>query len=219
MMRSISFLVIFMTSAGAASAAPGGGGRGSFSTPGPARGISPPAFVPPTDVRQSAFPLNSRSRSRIFNRGLPSYGYGYFGGFVPYWYDESYGYSSNGVIDYNITNYNFLPPPYDPPRNFAVPDALPNDHPSTARLTLQIPAVADLTINGKKIDAGTNFRFESPELRPEESFTFDVRVAWRENGKIIEEKRTLTMRPGDHQNLMYLAAPSASPAMIERIEK
>jgi uncharacterized protein (TIGR03000 family) len=163
-------------------------------------------------------PLNASFRGRNFNRGLPFYGYGGFfdGDFSPYWYDGSNGYSSNNTY---INNNFLLAAPYYPPSNFAVPAALPNDHPLTARLTLQIPVGAELTINGKKIDAGTNGTYESPELRPDETFTFDVRVQWLENGKSVEEKRSLTMNAGDHQNLQYLAAPSATPANIERIEK
>lgn len=214
MMRYVALSLIWLTAAGAIPAAPGG--HGSFSAPGPARGIAPPAYLPATNLRPGSYPP---AGSRFFSRGIPARGYGgfYYGGTAPYWYDNSYGYGPGGFNDYYVNN-NFLPLPLYPPQNFADPAPLPNDHPLTARLTLRIPVGAELTINGKKIDAGPNRAFESPELRPDELFVFDVQVAWIENGKRVEEKRELTMHAGDHQSLQYLAT-AAAPIKIERLEK
>jgi uncharacterized protein (TIGR03000 family) len=226
MIRFVVTLAFCLTAASAGYAAPGGR---SFSSA-PARGVSRAPSASPN----SSF-LNrglSRGGYGAYGYGYGAYGYGGYGyggygyggygyggylsgGFAPGGYDGAGGYSSN-----NINIYNVLPPqPYVPfPGNLAVPAPQPNDHPATARLTLQVPTGAEVTVNGKKVDAGSKRIFESPDLQTGESFTFDVRVTWLEDGKAVKEARSLTMHPGDHQSLQYLAAPTA-PIKVERVEK
>ena len=119
--------------------------------------------------------------------------YGYGGGYFPY-YSPVYPY-----YDYDY----YGPAAYVPPRNIAALPPIPNDHPGTARLLLKVPAGAEVWVQGRQYDVGPNHLFESPELKPDETFTFDVRVIWQEKGKKIEEKRTLKMKAGDYQNLQY----------------
>lgn len=179
----------------------------------PIRGSSPPpTFIPTTAARQSATPYNPPPVSPILNR--PNYNLGgYYGGYFPYYvpfygsYDQGSGYNS---INYNYTyNYNF-PEGYVPPRNFATPNGVVNDYPTIARLSLQVPLGAEVTVNGRKFDIGTSRTFESPDLKPNESYTFDVKVTWMENGKPVVEKRSLSVKAGDIQGLQYMALPPAA---------
>jgi len=171
-----------------------------------------PMTNPPVSpfLGRTLFPMNG-----FYGGGL--YGGGFYGGFYPnYGYGYDYGYGNNNYSPQNITvNYNnVLPEPYVAPRNFAVPEPLPNDHPNTARLTLRVPNGAEVYLQGKKVDLTTN-TFESPDLAPGETYAFDVRVSWNENGKPVEEKRTLVMRAGERQSLQYLATPSTAVRVKE----
>lgn len=189
------------------------GGRAGPKGPPPNRGVSPPPVIMSAPVaRQSALPLVAPPVSPILNRRLPIWGG--FGGFsyYPYYY-PAYGYSQPNVI---VNNNYLFPEPYIPPRNLVVLPPLPNSHPNTARLTLAVPRGAEVFVNGKKVDVAEAERtFESPDLKPGESVAFDVRVSWNENGKIVEEKRALTVKAGEHQSLQY---KSFAP-LPERVEK
>lgn len=174
-----------------------------------------PGYLPTTVVRQSTLPLTNPPISPILGRNLfpGNYPNGLYGGFYSYYpaYGYEYGYNQpNITINYN----NVLPEPYVPPRNFAVPPPAPSEHPDTARLTLQVPSGAEVFLQGKKVDLTTN-TFESPDLAPGESYTFDVRVTWMEKGKQVEQKRTLVMKAGERQSLQYIATP---PTAV-RLEK
>lgn len=185
-----------------------GGRAGPPPPPVPFRGMSPPPVIMPATVtRQSALPLIAPPISPIMNRHQPIWGT--FGGFAYY---PTYGYSQpNIIINYNYT----YPEPYVPPRNFAVPPPAPNAYPNLARLTLSVPAGAEVYLAGKKIEMGTQRTFESPELKPGESYTFDVRVTWKENGKDVEEKRSLSIQAGELQSLQYIALPP-TPVRLEK---
>jgi uncharacterized protein (TIGR03000 family) len=158
----------------------------------------PPIMSAPV-ARQSALPLIAPPVSPILNRRLPIWGG--FGGYSYYPYYPTYGYSQPNVI---VNNNYIFPEPYIPSRTLMELPPLPNSHPNTARLTLAIPRGADVFVDGKKFEVAEAERtFESPDLKPGESFTFDVRVSWTENGKTVEEKRTLHVKAGEHQSLQY----------------
>jgi len=212
---------------------PGGGGGhpgGGFSTfPGGAgggaqfRGFSP--IVPTNAVvgRQSALPLIAPRVSPILGRGLGYGGIGWGGGFgwggYGYgWGDPYYGgyYTPSAPIQINSYTVNIGALPTYGGGGLTPLPALLNEHPTIARLELRIPGGAEVWVQGKKVEfGGTAHTFESPELKPDESFTFNVRVAWKENGKEVEEKRTVTMKPGDFQSLQFIALPPATT----RVEK
>ncbi len=187
-----------------------GGRPGPLGPPHPPfQRMAPPTFLPAPVARQSALPLIAPPVSPILNRPFPIWGT--FGGFSYFPYD--YYYSQPNII----INYNYpFPELYLPPRSFAVPPPAPNAHPNSALLTLTVPAGAEVFIGGKKTDmSGTTRTFESPDLNAGETYTFDVRVTWKENGKEVAEKRTLDMKAGEHQSLQYVALPPA-PVKLEK---
>jgi uncharacterized protein (TIGR03000 family) len=179
--------------------------RGVAPPPAPFRSVTPPALPLQPLVRQRGFPTAA-------NR-FPVYGYG--GGYFPY---ASPFYSA---YDYGAAYYGYglAPPPSDPgvdynvpppTRNFAPLPPAPIANPTTALLNLRVPAGAEIWLQGKKYDVGPNHTFESPDLAPSEIFTFDVRVVWIENGKRVEEKRSLEMKAGEFKSLMFLATGATS---------
>jgi uncharacterized protein (TIGR03000 family) len=206
-LASLALAVIFP----ALAAAQFHGRAGPPPGPPPIRGMGPPPVIMPAPVaRQSALPLAAPPVSPILNRPFP--GWNSFGGFSYYPY---YGYSQPNIIVQQ--NYTFQAP-YFPPRPFADYPPLPSTHPNSARLTLAVPLGADVFIGGKKMEmAGTERTFESPDLGPGESFTFDVRVVWKESGKDVEQKRTLTAKAGEHPSLQYIAsAPAQAPVRLDK---
>jgi uncharacterized protein (TIGR03000 family) len=192
----------------------------------PSRGFAPPTpLIPATVMRQSALPLGfPRGTNILGNRvglnggglGLYGGGLGLYGGFRGFGggfgYGDYFGGSGNeiSVLDYDNFSFPFYTPTGSP-SSLSLPP-LPNDHPSTARLMLDVPLGADVWLSGKKIDmgGGTTRTFESPQLKADEVYTVDVRVTWNEAGKSVEEKRTMTMKPGDYKSLQYFASRLAA---------
>jgi uncharacterized protein (TIGR03000 family) len=176
----------------------------------------PGPFLNAPAARQSALPLMAPPVSPLLNRPFPMWGM--FGGYSYFPFDSEYYYYSQPNI---FINYNYPYPfpyaqPYLPPRFFTVLPPAPNPHPNSALLTLTVPAGAEVFVGGKKTDmSGTTRTFESPDLKPGETYTFDVRVTWKENSKNVEEKRTIDMKAGEHQSLQYVALPPA-PVRLEK---
>jgi uncharacterized protein (TIGR03000 family) len=78
-----------------------------------------------------------------------------------------------------------------------------------ARLILNVPENAEVSINGEKANlTGTRRVFESPDLTPGQQQNYDIRVVWKENGKTVDESRTLSLSAGESKSLTYIAAPS-----------
>lgn len=211
--------------------APPHGGVHTFHNGGvPVPGISPaPVVLPATVMRQSSAPLIAPPVSPFLGHrlgyygGYGNYGYGYgfglngLGGYAGFGsFGSGYPYSNN-PIQMNNYNVSFGQQPLLPlrPLNLLPLPSLPNDHPTTARLALQVPFGAEVWLQGQKVEMGTSRMFESPDLNPGEPFTFDLRVTWMENNKPTEEKRSLTMQPGDFQSLQFIAVAPA----IKRLEK
>lgn len=170
--------------------------------------VAPPIIMPATYARQSALPLVAPPVSPILNRnvGLGRSGFGGFGGFYSPWGGNWNYPQSNFIFNYGLP----FPWPYFPPQSLTVPPPAPNTHPNSAMLTLSVPSGAEVSIGGKKVEISGTRTFESPDLNSGETYTFDVRVVWKENGKEVVEKRALTMHAGDHQSLQYLAVPSST---------
>jgi uncharacterized protein (TIGR03000 family) len=188
----------------------------NFQSASPPPTLSPilPSSQPPILPAPTIYPAQVPTGGFGIGPAVRSYPYrgGYFGGWGVY--DGGYGYGYNRPVINNITNNYILPEPALVPRNNAFPP-LVNEFPDVARLTLQVPIGAEVAVNGKKIDMAGSRVFTSPTLRADESFTFDVAVSWMENGKLIEQKRSLAMKRGESQSVQYLALPPA-PITVDR---
>jgi uncharacterized protein (TIGR03000 family) len=78
-----------------------------------------------------------------------------------------------------------------------------------ARLILNVPENAEVYVGGEKTNlTGARRVFESPDLTPGQQQNYDIRVVWKENGKTVDESRTLALAAGESKSLTYVAAPS-----------
>ena len=118
-------------------------------------------------------------------------------GFSPYW-----------------PMYYDVPPPLAPPVvrtevNVVAVPATPPVPPQElkARLTLNVPASAQVWLGGQPVDAAAiPIILESPALESGQRYSFDVRVVWNEGRKEQERKRTVLVEAGDSKSLTYTAA-------------
>ncbi|WP_162665801.1 hypothetical protein [Gemmata massiliana] len=82
---------------------------------------------------------------------------------------------------------------------------LANEFP--AILSLQLPAAADIWVNGEKVKGGVSEEcvLMSPVLKQGEQYTFDVKARWAVNGKTYENVRTVTLGSGDRSRLLVVS--------------
>jgi uncharacterized protein (TIGR03000 family) len=125
----------------------------------------------------------------------PYYGVWGFGGwgYDPYWPDF---YEMTPPI---VNQYIPVPVPAPAPAPVII-------EPPTARLTLNVPEGSRVWLADKEVDAAVSpLVLESPPLREGQSYTFDVKVKWREGTKTEERSRKVTVEAGEGKSLMYIA--------------
>jgi len=80
-----------------------------------------------------------------------------------------------------------------------------------ARLTLEVPAGAQVWLAGKPVDtAAMPIVIESPTLESGQRYSFDLRVTWPEGSAVQERKRTVTVGAGQSTSLTYSAVSGAA---------
>jgi len=85
---------------------------------------------------------------------------------------------------------------------------LPADR--AAKIELRLPADAAVWIEGQRMkQTGSVRQFVSPPLAADQTYHYDVRVAWRENGRDIATTRHLSVRAGQHESLLILRGSDA----------
>src|SRR5262245_50749182 len=172
--------------------------------PGPR--ISRPAGViqpPSLPIAGSLTAPSPTSPARVFPRpflGLnPYYGYGY-GGYAPYWPDY-YDYDSMNAPNVPLAT---VPEPKQAPISAPPTSAPPPE--TKARLTLNIPPGALVTLAGQEVDSAANpVLLESPDLREGQRYTFDIKVSWKERDKMQERARKVVVDAGDTKSLTCTA--------------
>lgn len=86
--------------------------------------------------------------------------------------------------------------------------------PLRARVTLNIPANAQVWVGGQPVKVATvPLTLESPDLDPGQRYTFDLKVAWKERSGEQERKRRVTVEAGQTTSLTYTAAEPAGTAV------
>lgn len=163
--------------------------------PRPAGVISPPALGFAGALTPPSPTTAPRPLPRPFLTPNPFIDYFPYAPYWPQWYDA----------DPVVTTYNIplaiVPEPKPAPISAPPP---PPDY--KARLTLNVPAGAYVTIGGVEVDSAANPLFlESPELREGQRYTFDVKVSWKERDKAQERSRRVVVDAGDTKSLTYTA--------------
>jgi uncharacterized protein (TIGR03000 family) len=120
--------------------------------------------------------------------GYSSYWRGPRNYYTPSYYDSSY--SSNPVYGYGGGTYT---PGYRPDGDYAYGSTR---EANTATVSVRVPvADAEVWIEGRKTQQqGTTREFVSPPLDPGRSYTYTVRASWVENGKPVEQTRTVPVQ-------------------------
>jgi uncharacterized protein (TIGR03000 family) len=95
----------------------------------------------------------------------------------------------------------------------AVPGGAPVlDEPGRAYIEMRVPDDAEVWLEDAKTkQVGATRLFISPPLAPAQNFGYDVRVRWQHDGRTVEEKRTITVRAGQH---VLLQIPAPTPEML-----
>jgi uncharacterized protein (TIGR03000 family) len=120
-------------------------------------------------------------------------------------YSEGYGYypymNLPGIV---ITN---RPPPFvyhDPPasRTWASEVSVPGD---VALFRVRVPADAEVWFSETKtMQQGIDRLFVTPSLGPAQSFAYEIRARWEENGREVERRQRVTVHAGDRQTVDFL---------------
>jgi uncharacterized protein (TIGR03000 family) len=77
-----------------------------------------------------------------------------------------------------------------------------------ARITVVAPKNADVFFQDVQVPmSGTIQRFSSPALNPLQTYTYDVRATWRENGAWVTESNRVLVRAGDEITVRFTRAP------------
>jgi uncharacterized protein (TIGR03000 family) len=79
---------------------------------------------------------------------------------------------------------------------------------NVARLQVAVPDTdAEVWLNGVRMkQTGLNRQYNSPPLKAGETYAYDVRVRWTENGKAVERSQTIRVQ-ASKQVKIDLAAP------------
>jgi uncharacterized protein (TIGR03000 family) len=80
-----------------------------------------------------------------------------------------------------------------------------------ATLVLQLPAVAEVWVDGKK-QAGNpaaEWTLTSPELKTGETHTFEVKAQWTAGGKTLEASRSVTVVAGERNRVLVVYGTEA----------
>jgi uncharacterized protein (TIGR03000 family) len=91
---------------------------------------------------------------------------------------------------------------------------------TSATVSVLLPADADLWFQGMKIpQAGTLRRFNTPELNPLLSYSYDVQATWLAEGRWVSQSQRMLVRAGDHLTLSFpntQTTPAAPPIPTPR---
>jgi uncharacterized protein (TIGR03000 family) len=145
-------------------------------------------------------------RRGLFGYGLYGLGYGYPYGYYGSGWNYGYPYSNFGYgygypYGYGNANvYTYTSPSVESYSSYypSQSEARPNDN--TAQLKIVVPVDAELWFNGvKTAQAGTERHFISPALAPGKNYTYAIEARWMENGKPVEQTRSVHVHANDRE--------------------
>jgi uncharacterized protein (TIGR03000 family) len=136
--------------------------------------------------------------------------FGYYGGpgYDPYYRGYGYGYGpryNDGPLEYS--NYSG-PAPLAPTTqvrqsNYAVPATA---HEAVGMKVLVPTADAKVWFENKETSQqGMERLFESPPLKPNQHFTYNIKARWTENGKTVNQERQVHILAGQNITVNFRA--------------
>jgi uncharacterized protein (TIGR03000 family) len=137
-----------------------------------------------------------------FGWGYPWYGYG--AGYYP-----GYGGGWDGPPGCYMAGYGPGTGPVVPSPYARAPQSTAEPAEDVARLTINAPvADTEVWLNGVRTkQTGPEQRYQSPPLKPNQAFAYDIRARWTENGQTVERTRTIHVHANDRITV-NLARPS-----------
>ncbi len=77
-----------------------------------------------------------------------------------------------------------------------------------ARITVQVPPDATVTINGARMNqTGSTRQYVSPPLKSGYQYTYEIRASWRTPAGPVSNGRTVWLNPGDDITVNLLRPP------------
>jgi uncharacterized protein (TIGR03000 family) len=175
-----------------------------------------------------------------YNLGYYSYGYApYSWGYSPtytssyypsyYWYGSSgyypgttwgsYGYPAASPTDYYSTatmGSGSSYPSNTASYSYGAP-ARPQQNSVLLNVRLPDPN-ADVWVEGKLTQQrGTSREYQSPPIDPNRNFVYDVRARWTQDGKEVEQTKTVRVRANDIATVDFTASKPTS--RVEEVER
>jgi uncharacterized protein (TIGR03000 family) len=84
------------------------------------------------------------------------------------------------------------------------PDSSATGADSAAQLNVQVPANAEVWLNGYKTKlTGSARTFISPPLTNDQNYRYHVRVRWMENGQPVTQERDVPVAPGTQTSVQF----------------
>jgi uncharacterized protein (TIGR03000 family) len=91
--------------------------------------------------------------------------------------------------------------------------------PNTVTLVAHVPENAQVWIEGQAVSGtGTLRTYQSPPVTPGDRFTYKVRVAWVEAGKLVSEKQEFPVKAGDVHSVFLIKAGTKLEGAKETVE-
>ena len=164
------------------------------------------------------FPGSFFPGSYGYGRGLYGYGPGYGRGLYGYGPSSTYG-SSGGVAGGaasappDVSSY-YNPVPTIVPAGSAVADPGTDGADGTAHVSVQVPADADLWIQGvKTAQTGAAREFVSPPLAAGKRCVYQVRARWTAGGRPVDQTREVSVR-ANARTMVDFTRPTRGPEML-----
>jgi uncharacterized protein (TIGR03000 family) len=105
------------------------------------------------------------------------------------------------------------------PERATAPATAPAQSAAPAHLEVRVPAEAEVWIDGVKTSQnGATRKFVSPDLPPGREYAYEVRVAWRDQGRETTETRRVTFRAGDKVDVDF-TNPKQTKTKDEQLPK
>ena len=75
---------------------------------------------------------------------------------------------------------------------------------------MRLPAEAELWVDGKKTtQTGTRLKFSTPELKPGEDYSYEMRAEWQDHDRKITQTRRVTFHAGEQVTVDFTKPPPA----------
>ena len=150
-----------------------------------------------------------------FYGGYPRIYGGYYGGL--YWggaYDSAY------YVGPSTESYVYTAPATADYQAYYPPEETPTD-PTTASLTVRVPAEAEIWFDDRKTtQTGMGREFVTPPLSPDRSYSYMIRARWTAaNGKVFDQAHKISFRAGQAILVDFLTPPGASGSRPPAMEK